>query len=90
MGNPTSADTLYSVTSYTTTHVAPTAPTAPTATNYPTDFPQIVDVLPAYNVVPLSVSIPESPWTPLLVVAGVAFLAVGVRRSRRRDLAVAS
>ncbi len=90
VGNPTSADTLYSVTSYTTTHVAPTAPTAPTATNYPTDFPQIVDVLPAYNVVPLSVSIPESPWTPMLVVAGVAFLAVGVRRSRRRDLAVAS
>ena len=84
VGSPTASDTLYSVTSYTNTHALPTAPTPPTASNF-TDFPQIVDVLPAYNVVPLNVgAAPEVPWTPLLVVIGVGSIAYGLRPRRLR------
>lgn len=48
VGTPAVGATLYSVTGYALTHALPTAPTPPTASNF-TDFPQIADVLPAYN-----------------------------------------
>lgn len=47
-GTPPVGATLYSVTAYALTHALPTAPTPPTVSNF-TDFPQIADVLPAYN-----------------------------------------
>jgi len=87
VGGPTAADVLYSVTSYSTTHASPTASTPPTASNF-TDLPQIADVLPAYNVVPFSTSIPELPWTPALIAVGVAAIAFGlIRRRGRREAA---
>jgi hypothetical protein len=48
VGTPKVGDTLYSVTGYALTHALPTAPVPPTAANF-TDFPQVADVLPAYN-----------------------------------------
>jgi len=51
VGSPTTASTLYSVTTFALAQTAPTAPFPPAASNV-FDFPQVGDVLPAYNVVP--------------------------------------
>ena len=50
VGNPHRGDTLYSVTTWALARATPTAPTPPVASNV-FDFPQVADVLPAYNVV---------------------------------------
>ena len=52
-GNPTPASTLYSVTTFALARTTPTAPTPPAASNL-FDFPQVADVLPAYNVAPVA------------------------------------
>ena len=88
MGNPTPSDTLYSVTSYALTHTAPTLPAPPTGSANFTDFPQIADSLPAYNVVPQSeTNVPEAKGAGLLLAVGMVGIAVAVlpwRRRRRR------
>jgi hypothetical protein len=50
VGSPKQGAPLYSVTSYALVHLLPTLPTPPGASY--TDFPQIADVLPSYNVEP--------------------------------------
>ncbi len=86
VGNPTANDVLYSVTSYTLTHASPTAPNPPSGSANFTDLPSVVDVLPAYNVIPLAVSVPEAKTTVLLLIVGVGGLAVAVLPRRRRRL----
>jgi hypothetical protein len=54
-GNPKTTDTLYSVTSYAFTHALPSSPTPPSFSNF-TDYPQVADVAPAYNVLRAAVS----------------------------------
>ena len=49
VGNPPAGANLYSVTSYALTHALPTPPTPPSFSNF-TDYPQIGDSMPAYNV----------------------------------------
>lgn len=48
-GKPATGSTLYSVTTFALARTAPTPPTPPQASNT-FDFPQVADVLPAYNV----------------------------------------
>ncbi len=86
VGNPTANDVLYSVTSYTLTHTSPTAPNSPAGSSNFTDLPAVVDVLPAYNVIPLASAVPEVKTTVLLVIAGVAALAWAAFPRRRRRL----
>ena len=83
VGAPTKADTLYSVTSYALTHAVPTAPVPPQAENY-TDFPQIADVLPAYNVVAFQqATLPESPLAIALPLVALLAIATGAGIRRR-------
>lgn len=83
VGSPKAADTLYSVTSYALTHASPTGPTPPTASNY-TDLPQVADVLPAYNTGSApGANVPESPWSPALIVFGIGALGFAGWRRRR-------
>jgi hypothetical protein len=49
VGSPTPSSTLYSVTSYAFTHAVVSSPTPPAFSNF-TDYPQVADVAPAYNV----------------------------------------
>jgi len=81
VGNPSSADTLYSVTSYALTHLSPTPPTAPGSPTSANDVPQIADSLPAYNVTPGPASgVPEFPvGTVLLGCLLAAAVAIVVR-----------
>ncbi|MHB8717718.1 MAG: hypothetical protein ACYDAC_02345 [Candidatus Dormibacteria bacterium] len=86
VGSPAASDTLYSVTSYALTHASPTAPTPPTASNF-TDFPQVADVLPAYNTASPAAGLPEAPWSPALIVLGAALIGVATYRRRRAAIA---
>ena len=64
VGNPKPGDRLYSVTSWALVHALPSAPTPPTASNF-TDFPQVADAMPAYNVEkPSAVRVPVPAVTP--------------------------
>jgi hypothetical protein len=69
-GNPTATSTLYSVTTFALARTTPTAPTPPAASNA-FDFPQLADVLPAYNVAPIAAQRPGGHLTvpPLVVPA---------------------
>ncbi len=70
VGKPTPSSTLYSVTTWALARTAPTAPTPPLASNT-FDFPQVADVLPAYNVAPKATQAggSRSGTTPLVVPA---------------------
>ena len=87
VGSPAKGDTLYSVTSYALTHAVPTAPIPPQAENY-TDWPQIADVLPAYNVsAEQQPTLPETSLTIALPLVALLALATSFglrRRSVRR------
>lgn len=87
VGRPVGSPTLFSVTSYALTQSAPTPPTPPSASNG-FDFPQIADVLPAYNTAPADAGaspvVPETPFGPLLPLSAVAVLAAAVLLTRRR------
>ncbi|MDQ6846128.1 MAG: hypothetical protein M3019_00870 [Candidatus Dormibacteraeota bacterium] len=89
VGNPTANQVLYSVTSYTLTHTSPTAPNPPVGSGNFTDLPAVVDVLPAYNVVPNTTAVPEARTTILLLAVGVLGIAVAVMPRRRRRLRAA-
>ena len=65
-GSPTPTSTLYSVTTFALARTTPTAPLPPTASNV-FDFPQVADVLPAYNVGPMTVARPGRPPVPVVV-----------------------
>ena len=83
VGSPKAGDTLFSVTSYALTHALPSAPVPPTAANF-TDLPQVADVLPAYNTgAGNPVVVPESPWSPALIVFGAGALGFAILRRRR-------
>lgn len=85
VGNPTTADTLYSVTSYATTQLTPTpqaVPGSPTSLN---EVPQIADSLPAYNVNPAPANaLPEFPMRTFALVLTAA-IALGFAGRRRRQ-----
>ncbi|HET9690590.1 MAG TPA: hypothetical protein VFP61_05525 [Acidimicrobiales bacterium] len=85
VGGPKQGDELFSVTSYSLVHAAPTLPTAPTASEF-TDQPTVADVLPAYNTAgPSGGAPPALPEThrPILLLAGLALLALAVAPGRR-------
>ena len=62
VGTPPAGANLYSVTSYALTHALPTPPTPPSFSNF-TDYPQIGDSMPAYNVEGASTTA-TTPATP--------------------------
>jgi len=84
--------TLYSVTASSQTLPSGNAETPPPQ-NSPTDgytggqLPNLIDVAPAFDFTPTCVGppcdTPEAPLVPLLIAAGAAVAALGVRRQRR-------
>jgi hypothetical protein len=69
-GNPKPSSTLYSVTTWALAQADPSLPTPPAASNVFT-FPQVADVLPAYNVMPVTrAGVPLPVVTPPLAVPG--------------------
>jgi len=67
VGSPARNAPLYSITSYSLTQATPTLPSPPTASAL-TNFPQVADVLPAYNYGVLAAGNGPSP-TPTIAVA---------------------
>ena len=67
VGGPRVGEILYSVTSYAFTHAVPTPASPPSFSNF-TDFPQIGDSMPAYNVEGASTST-STPATPAVTAA---------------------
>lgn len=84
IGNPTSADMLYSVTSYALTHLSQTPSTVPASQTSANDVPQIADSLPAYNVIPgPATRVPEFPVGVVSIgLLLVVMTLVGVRHRR--------
>lgn len=82
-GNPKPTSTLYSVTTWALAQADPSLPSPPAASNVFT-FPQVADVLPAYNVMPVTragVPVPQvapSIKVPARPAAGGVLAATGL------------